>query len=101
MVELTFKAAFVLAFVFASTNAARGARAATRKHGGSLNQLVNEARGLVWIRAALGIVFYAALFAWLFAPRHARWAYIELPLAVRWGAVIALVPVLAAFHWSF
>lgn len=101
MAELTFKGVFILAFALASTIAARTARAATRKHGGSLNQLVNEARGLVWIRAALGIVFYAALFAWLFASARVRWAYLELPLAVRWGAAIALVPVLLAFHASF
>ena len=67
--ELVFKIAFVAAFIVASTVAARTARAATRTHGGSLNQLTNEARGLIWIRAGLGIVFYAALFAWLFASR--------------------------------
>ena len=42
--ELIFKIAFVSAFIVASTIAARTARAATREHGGSLNQLTNEAR---------------------------------------------------------
>ena len=99
--ELVFKIAFVAAFVVASTIAARTARAANREHGGSLNQLSNEARGLIWIRAGLGIVFYASLFAWLFASQRARWAYVDVPSALRWSALVALVPVLVLFRWSF
>ena len=99
--EFVFKIAFVVAFIIATMIAARTARAATREHGGSLNQLTNEARGLIWIRSVLGIVFYAALFAWLFATQRARWAYVDLPSALRWSAVAALVPVLLVFRWSF
>ena len=99
--ELVFKIAFVAAFVVASTIAARTARVASREHGGSLNQLTNEARGLIWIRGGLGIVFYAALFAWLFASQRVRWAYIDFPSALRWSALVALIPVLAFFRSSF
>jgi protein-S-isoprenylcysteine O-methyltransferase Ste14 len=99
--ELLFKLAFVAVFLAASTIAARTARAATVRHGGSLNQLSHEARGLIWIRAGLGLVFYAALFAWLFTSQRARWAYVDIPVVVRWAAVAGLVPVLIAFRWSF
>ena len=99
--ELPFKLAFVAAFVFATAVAARSARVASRRHGGSVNQLANEARGLIWIRAALGIVFYVALFGWLFATQRVRSAYVEIADSIRWLAVAALLPLLAAFAWSF
>lgn len=99
--ELWFKLAFGVAFVFAATVAAATARAAARRHGGTLNQLTHEVRGLVFIRAALGIVFYFALMLWLFWPRAVAWSYFPAPITLRWAAVALLVPVLAFFTWSF
>jgi apolipoprotein N-acyltransferase len=97
--ELLFKLAFVAVFLAASTIAARTARAATVRHGGSLNQLSHEARGLIWIRAGLGLVFYAALFAWLFTSQRARWAEVDIPVVVRLAGVAALVPVRLGCRW--
>ena len=96
-----FKVAFGIAFVFAVTVAARTARRATHQHGGSLSQLAHEVRGLLAVRAGLGLVFYGALAAWLFWPSAAGWMYLPLPAAMRWLAVALLVPVLALFHAAF
>jgi len=77
------------------------ARRATRRHGGSINQLTHEVRGLLVVRAILGLVFYAALGAWFFELRIGAWAGLPLPGAARWTGVVLLVPVLAFFAWSF
>ncbi len=45
-----FKLAFAFAFIFATAVAATTARLATRRHGGSLNQLTHEVRGLVFLQ---------------------------------------------------
>ena len=99
--EIWFKLAFVLAFVFAVRVAASTARQAAQRHGGPLNQLTHEVRGLLIIRAALGIVFYFALMLWLCWPRALLWSYFPAPMALRWAAVVLFVPVLAFFAWSF
>jgi protein-S-isoprenylcysteine O-methyltransferase Ste14 len=96
-----FKLAFGVAFVAAAAIATRAARAATQRHGGALNQLAREVPALVAIRAALGLVFYASLGAWLIWPRALPWMYLPIPIGIRWAAVIAFVPVLAFFAWSF
>lgn len=99
--ETWFKLAFVAAFVYAVTVAVRTARQATRHHGGSLNQLEHEVRGLIAVRAALGLVFYAMLGVWLVRSRPPAWAQIPVPEMLRWGAMAMLVPILAFFTWSF
>ena len=96
-----FKLAFVVAFAVAGTIATRTVRSATRQHGGTINQLSREVRGLLFVRGALGLVFYAALFAWLFWPRALVWTYLPIVPAVRWLAVALLLPVLMFFAWSF
>jgi len=63
--------------------------------------LSHEVRGLLAVRAALGLLFYAALIAWLFDLRVAAWSHIAVAVAVRWLGVLLLVPVLAFFNWSF
>jgi protein-S-isoprenylcysteine O-methyltransferase Ste14 len=98
---MPFKIAFIIAFVFAATVATRTAKRATARHGGTLNQLVHEVRGLIIVRAALGLVFYAALFCWLFLPSALPWMYVQVPAAVRWAAAGLLVPVLAFFASAF
>jgi protein-S-isoprenylcysteine O-methyltransferase Ste14 len=99
--EAWYKIAFIASFIVAAGTAAVVAKAAARKHGASVNQLSNEVRGLLAIRAALGLVFYAALGVWMFRPDAAPWARLPIGDAVRWAAVIALVPLLAFFSWSF
>jgi protein-S-isoprenylcysteine O-methyltransferase Ste14 len=96
-----FKLVFGIAFVFAATVATRTARLASREHGSSLNQLSNEVRGLIIIRATLGIVFYSALIAWLVWPSRLRWMYVPIPDSVRWVAVGLLAPTLFLFARSF
>lgn len=96
-----FKLAFGVAFGVALTVAARTARLAAERHGGGVNQLAHEIRGLIAVRAALGIIFYAALAAWLFWPAAGAWMYLPLPDAVRWTAVGLLVPTLIGFAASF
>jgi protein-S-isoprenylcysteine O-methyltransferase Ste14 len=96
-----FRLAFVVSFAAAVSVATATARRATRRHGGTLNQLAHEIRGLLIVRAALGLVFYAALIAWLFLPRALPWTYISVPVAMRWLGVALLVPALAFFAWSF
>ena len=99
--ETWFKIIFIAAFVYAVTVAARTARMATRRHGGSLNQLQNEVRGLVIARALLGLVFYGMLIVWLVRSDSPAWARINLPLSIRWTAAALLVPALAFFTWAF
>lgn len=99
--SMPFKLMFVAAFVIAATVATRTAKHATRRHGGSLNQLAHEVRGLIVVRAALGIIFYTALFAWLFWSSAWSWMYVAIPNGARWLAGALLVPVLAFFSWSF
>jgi len=100
-VTLWFRLVFLAAFAIAVTMAARTAKRASGAHGGTINQLGNEIRALIAIRAALGIVFYAALVAWLFWPRALAWMYLPIPEATRWIAAVLLVPVLAWFAASF
>jgi protein-S-isoprenylcysteine O-methyltransferase Ste14 len=99
--EIWFKMAFVIAFLYAVTVAALTARRATRQHGEPLNQLGYEVRGLVAVRAGLGLVFYGMLGVWLFRAESPHWARIPEPPLLRWGAVGLLVPALAFFTWSF
>ena len=96
-----FKLAFVIAFASALVIAATAAKHAARRHGGGLNQLSNEVRGLIVVRATLGLVFYAMLIAWLFWSRALAWAYLPLPTPVRWLGVALMLPALAFFAWSF
>jgi protein-S-isoprenylcysteine O-methyltransferase Ste14 len=96
-----FKLAFVVAFTSAVAVATTTARRATRRHGGTLNQLSHEVRGLLVVRAVLGLVFYATLIAWLFWPRALAWTYFPVPAAMRWLGVALLLPALAFFAWSF
>ena len=98
---MLFKLIFVLLFVFATAVAAVTARRAARRHGGSLNQLSHEVRGLILVRGALGLVFYSTLIAWMFWPRALAWSYLPLPIVVRWIGVALLAPALAFFAWSF
>lgn len=98
---MPFKLAFLVAFVTAATVASTAARRATRRHGGSLNQLAHVVRGLLAVRAALGLVFYAALAVWLFDLPVGAWSYLPLPIPVRWLGVACLLPALVFFVWSF
>jgi protein-S-isoprenylcysteine O-methyltransferase Ste14 len=95
-----FKLAFVVSFAIAATVAGMTARRATRHHGQALNQLAHEVRGLLIVRALLGLVFYSALIAWLVWPTRFSWSYLPVPTSVRWLATSLLVPVLALFAWS-
>ncbi len=99
--EMLFRLAFVAAFAFAVSVAATTARQAVRRHGGTLNHLAHEVRGLIVVRAALGLVFYSTLMAWLFWPQAVGGAYLAVPTAMRWLAVVLLLPTLAFFAWSF
>lgn len=96
-----FKFAFGISFLLAMTVAARTARLAARRHGGALNQLSHEVRGLLIVRAALGIVFYTALTAWMFWPRSLTWMYLPIHPLLRWTAVGLLIPTLVIFAASF
>lgn len=53
------------------------------------------------MRAALGIVFYAALAAWLFFPRRLAWSYVLVPRPLRWTAAAVLIPLIGLLAWSF
>jgi len=96
-----FKIAFGVAFLFAVTVAARTATLAGKTHGGTMNHLSHEVRGLLAVRAALGIVFYASLVAWIIWPRSLSWMYLAIPTTLRWIAVALLIPTLVLFATSF
>lgn len=96
-----FKVAFMLAFVYAVGVAVSAARRAARRHGGTFNQLHHEIPGLLAVRAALGLVFYTTLIAWLFFSRALMWTYLPVPPTGRWLATVLLIPLLAFFSWSF
>jgi protein-S-isoprenylcysteine O-methyltransferase Ste14 len=99
--ETWFKLTFGAAFVYAVAIASRTARLAARQHGGSLNQLAHEVRWLIGVRAALGLVFYASLFAWLFRAQSPDFMRLPAPEAIRWAGVVLLLPILAFYTWSF
>jgi protein-S-isoprenylcysteine O-methyltransferase Ste14 len=99
--EIWFKLAFIIAIVYVAMVATKTARLATARHGGSVNQLSNEVKGLIAIRAALGIVFYAMLIWWMVRPNAPDWSILPIDPTVRWIAVLLLVPLLAFFAWSF
>ena len=96
-----FKIAFGVAFLFAVTVAARTATLAGKTHGGTMNHLSHEVRGLLAVRAALGMVFYASLVAWIIWPRSLSWMYLAIPITLRWIAVGLLIPTLILFATSF
>lgn len=96
-----FKIAFGVAFLFAVTVAARTATLAGKQHGGTMNHLSHEVRGLLAVRAALGIVFYGSLVAWIFWSRSLGWMYLAIPTTLRWTAVALLIPTLLLFATSF
>jgi protein-S-isoprenylcysteine O-methyltransferase Ste14 len=99
--ETPFKLAFVLLFAAVALIASRGARRAARTHGGSLNQLCHEARGLIAIRSGLGVVFYAMLLLWLLRSEIPAWTRLPLPPGGRWAAVALIPAPVAFFAWSF
>jgi protein-S-isoprenylcysteine O-methyltransferase Ste14 len=99
--EIWFKLSFIIAFVYVATVATRTARLATARHGGSVNQLSNEVKGLIAVRATLGIVFYAMLIWWMVRPHAPSWSILPIDPTIRWVAVLLLVPILALFTWSF
>src|SRR4029079_14308543 len=74
---------------------------AARCHGGVINQLSHEVRSLIVIRAALGLIFYAALTVWLFDVRAGAWSSLPVPEMTRWLAAVVLRPTLVFFTWSF
>jgi hypothetical protein len=82
---LWFNFAFLVAFASSVAIATTTSRRATRRHGGTLNQLSHEVRGLIVVRAALGLVFYATLIAWLFWSRALAWTYVPAPPQVSAG----------------
>lgn len=96
-----FKIVFAAAFAITAMIAGAGARASMRRHGGGINQLAHEVRGLVVFRAFVGVVFYAALIGWLFDVSWLRWAYFSADVRVRVAAAILLVPTIVFFAWSF
>src|SRR5262245_10610478 len=99
--EAVCKIVFGVAFVWAATVATLSAKLAARTHGKPVSQLANEVRWLIAARAALGIGFYAALFAWIFDWRAADWMAFDAPDRIRILAVVAMLPIMAFFTWSF
>lgn len=98
---MTFRLVFLAAFVSAVVIAARTARGAARVHGGSLNQRAHAVKGLVAVRATLGLVLYGALGAWLIRPGSFAWADLAIPSGWRWLAAGLLVTVLVFFDRSY
>jgi protein-S-isoprenylcysteine O-methyltransferase Ste14 len=96
-----FKVIFISTFIVAASVAASAARRANAQHGGSINQLSHEVRGLLFLRAALGIVFYFFLISWMFWPNAFRWSYVSLPIESRWAGAALLAPALTFFGWSY
>lgn len=96
-----FKLVFIAGFVVAVRAAASTAKRATNLHGGSVNQLAHEVRGLIIVRSVLGLIFYAALLSWLFWPSHFTWSYLPVPMGVRWLALGLFLFVIAFLDWSY
>jgi protein-S-isoprenylcysteine O-methyltransferase Ste14 len=99
--EVAFKIAFGLAFVIAVSVAGSTAKNAARMHGGSINQLSNEVKGMIVVRAALGFVFYAMLTIWMVRAKSPGWASLPFSDATRAVAAFLLIPILAFYIWSF
>jgi protein-S-isoprenylcysteine O-methyltransferase Ste14 len=99
--DIWFKLVFASTFVVAAVVAAAAARRANAQHGGSINQLSHEVRGLVFLRAAFGVVFYFFLMSWMFWSSAFRWSYLPLPVEARWTGVALLVPAITFFTWSY
>lgn len=92
---------FVAAFLAAAIAATTTARIADRQHGGPLNQLSHEVRGLVVARALLGLVFYAMLAAWLLQPARWPWAYLPVPDTARHASAVLLMAAVVFLAWSY
>lgn len=95
------KILFLAAFFFLATVAIATARRASARHGGVASPLHDEVRGLIWVRAALGMIFYAALAIWLFGIPGFAWAYLRVPVGIRWAAAALLVLTLLFLTWCY
>ena len=94
------KLAFLAGFLVAAGAAIVAARRAAARHG-AVNYLRDEIRGLIPIRAVLGLVFYAALIIWLFGVPGFAWSYVRLPDGVRQAAGVLLVVTVLWLVWSY
>lgn len=97
---MPFKVILVTAFAGAVAIAVASAKRAAARHGGPLNQIQREVRGLLVVRALLGLVFYTALAVWLTGIHGFAWSYVGVPLPVRWTAAALLVLALVFFALS-
>ena len=98
--EWWFKASFLAAFVWALLAVRRTAKRAVARHGGSLNQLEYEVRGLVAVRATLGVVFYGALLTWLLRAHAPTWMLVMAPAWTRWCGIAVMALGLSLLTWA-
>ena len=98
--EPLFKIVFLAAFVVAAWSAASAARRATARHGSPTNQLQNEVRGLLVVRAVLGLVFYVALGGWLSDWRR-EITDLHLPMSVRYAGIGLLAAGVLLINWGY
>jgi protein-S-isoprenylcysteine O-methyltransferase Ste14 len=102
--EIVFKSIFVALFMSAvlvtvinqsrAGNYGLGIASHARSHAH------HEAKGLLAIRGFLALLWYPAVFGWLFAPQWFTWSFLPLPDAFRWaGGLLGAVGVVLLF-WS-
>jgi len=58
-----------------------------------------ESKLNIVLRSAVGLVGFAALLAWLFAPRSMEWATLPLPRWTRWCGLLAGVGGVVGLAW--
>jgi protein-S-isoprenylcysteine O-methyltransferase Ste14 len=95
-----FKVVFLAAFLVAAWSATSATRRAAARHGAPTNQLQNEVRGLLVVRAVLGLVFYVALGGWLFDWRR-EITDLHLPLFVRYFGIALLAIGVLLIDWGY
>ena len=87
--EWMFKTFFgVLFFALIATREFYKRKFGAFEHGvgkSARSHLAHEARILLVLRPLLALFFYTFLFAWILSARWSRWAFLPLPVELRWS----------------
>lgn len=99
--ETAYKLAFGVDFAILLVAVVRVARRLRARPDGTVSQTGNERPVLLWIRGALGIVFYAAIIEWLVPGTRLEVIVVPLPAAVRWSGQGILLAGILLVWWAF
>lgn len=97
--EVIFKISFgILAITITSAMFYTNLKA-HHEHGSPLVRAKNEYRPLVFLRLLFAIPVYAGLLDWLFSANKIPWAYIQIPVYMRWLGCGFIAVIGSLFWW--